>query len=491
LLKDIKNTIKESVVYGLSKISSKLVAFLLLPVITSYLSVNDYGIYVRVESLWQIFWAILLFGLESGVIRWFTLINDEIQRKKFLFSVTIFLLIFNLIFFLLVSILSPQLSFLIFESGNYTKLILFASAIAACEAFSFLFFLILRIERKAFSYSLLSILNSVILLALQYYFLLTFVNKLEGIFLAKILAPLSIVIILIPYFYKYIKIGWESKLLKELIVYSVPVVLGSLAITLLNQADKFILGRLGSSVDAGIYGLATYITGLITMLIISPFSLSFTVSSWQKFKDDNAARFYTKSITYLLFTCLYAGLILSLFTPHFIKIFTSKPDYWAASPFVPWLIISISFYGIHFISVFSFYVTKKTKYILISYLISLLLSIVLNVLLVPLLGINGSVISSIVSFSALPFSLFIFSKHEYFIKYEWAKIAKILIVYVIISYVFVNLDLENKILLFGLKFAASAAFPFILLLVKFYEPIEIQSVKGFINKYIFKKIINE
>lgn len=484
MLKDIKNTIVESAIYGLSRISNKIVGFIIFPLISIYFGLGDYGIIVRIDSLWQIFWAIFLFGFESGIVRWYTLIADKSQQKKFLFTSSLFLLIINLVFTFIIYILSRILSKVLFDNYNYKILILYAALIAFCEVFSFLVFLILRIEKKAVLYTIFSVLYSAILLGLQYYFIVYTSFKIDGIFISKILAPVIIIVLLSPYYIKHLKIGIDIKNLLELLKYSFPILIGGLAVTLLNQSDKYILGILTTSDNVGIYGLSAYITGLITMLIISPFTLSFTVSSWQKLKDDNAKRYYTKSITYLFFVCIIAALCLSLFIPHVIKIFAAKPEYWLATPYVPWLALSVSFYGIHFISVFSFYVTKHTKYIFYSYFLSFILNILLNLILIPLIGIPGTVIASITSYFSLPLSLYLFSRTEYYFNYEWLKIFKIILIYSLIILFFTFVSIENRIILFSAKIISIFLLPIFLYFINFFEQIELQKIKSIFIKYL-------
>ena len=83
MLEDIKHTIKQSAVYGLSRISSKAVSFILLPIITYRLSVAEFGIYVRIDALWQILLGVILFGIENGVIYRYLEIKEGYRRKRF------------------------------------------------------------------------------------------------------------------------------------------------------------------------------------------------------------------------------------------------------------------------------------------------------------------------------------------------------------------------------------------------------------------------
>lgn len=487
MLEDIKNTIKQSAVYGLSRISTKLIAFILLPLLTLNFSVGEYGVYVLTESLWQILWAIFLFGFESGVVRWYLEIEDDSKKKRFLFTVSSFLVVFNFVLILAIYLFSTSLSNLLFESISYSKFVLLASFIAFVEAFSFIIFLMLRIEEKAKAYSILAVISTFVSLILQIYFLQYSQIKLEGVFISKIIAPAFIILILLPYFIKHLKIGFEKRLLSELLKYSFPIMIASLVITLLNQIDKYILGYFTTLKDVGIYGLAYNISGLINFLVISPFALAFTVISWKKLKDENAKRFFTKTITYLFLAVIFISMIISLFTPHLIKVFALKTDYWSASLYVPWVILAMPFYGIHFVGVFSFYVTKKTKYVFFSYIIALLTNVVLNILIIPSFTIYGAAAVNFISFFILCLTIYLFSKRNYFFEYEWRKIFTLLAVYIVLVFPFFYFIFESRLFELILKGFAILTFPFILYILRFYEPIEIQAIRGFINKYFLRK----
>lgn len=491
MLADIKNTISQSAIYGLSRVSAKLIAFILLPLLTLNLSVAEYGVYVLTESFWQILWAVFLFGLESGIVRWYLEIKDEYRKKKFLFTVSIFVLVLNVFFLAVIFIFSFPISQIVFENGALNRFVIYASLIAFAETISFIIFLVLRIEEKAKLYSFFSILTALISLVLQVYFLQYTLIKLEGVFISKIIAPGIIVLLLLPYYIKHLKAGFEKDYLAGLVKYSFPIMIASFVLTLLNQVDRYILGYFTGLHDVGIFGLANNISGLINFLVISPFSLAFTVLSWKKLNDDNAKRFFTKTTTYLFLAVIFISLIVSLFTPHFIKIFTLKTDYWVAADYVPWVILSMPFYGIHFIGVFSFYVTKKTKYVFYSYLIALITKVGLDIFLIPAAGIYGASFVNFFSFAVLSIALYYFSKTNYFFEYEWKKLILMIFFYTLLVFPFFYFDFNSRLLEIVLKIAAVFLFPILLLITRSFEQVEINAVKGFINKYFIKFIFNE
>ncbi len=485
MLKDIKNTIRQSAVYGFSRVAAKLVSFILLPLYSVYFSVEEYGVISRIETLWQIMFAVFLFGLESGIVRWYSKIEKPDDRKKYLFTVSVFLLLLNFLFTVIVFFSSGIFSDLIFQTGKYYDLIFYASLIATMEALVFVEFLLLRINEKAFQYTFYSILIAVLNLLLQLYFILYSQTKLEGVFIAKILSPAVVILIILPYYIKYLKPGFDFFNLRELIKYSFPIMLAAVAGTLLNQSNRFVLGYLGSPDDVGLYSLASNICGLLNFFVIAPFALAFSVISWKKHETENASRFFTKNITYLFYAITFLALGLSLSIPSLIKIFTLNKDYWAAKEIVPWIAIAMPFYGISIIGFFSFYVTKKTYYILYFTIICLLLNIVLNIILIPYFKMYGAAVSNFVSFFLQCYLNYRYSGKNYFFDYEWMKIFLMVAVFAGLVFPFYFFQLNDFTFLnVTLKILAFAGFPVILYIFRFYEPIEIERVNGFINKYL-------
>lgn len=488
MLQDIKNTIRQSAIYGLSRISTKLIGLILLPVYSLHFSIAEYGVIGRIETLWQVLWSVYLFGLESGIVKWYTQLEEEDSKKKFLFSVIIFVLFTNILSNLTIYFTSGVFSKIIFQSSNYYHLVVYASLIASLEAVIFIVFLLIRIKEKALLYSLLSILISFINLGLQLYYIYYTNYKLEGVFLARIFSPAIVLVFTLLFFLKNIKFGFDKDNLYKLIKYSLPIMIGSLVVTLLNQSDRYLLAYLSSSSKVGIYILGFNVCGLINFLIISPFSLAFTVISWKKLNDVNASRFYTKTATYLYLAIVYCVLFISLFTPHLIKIFTLKAEYWEAKNIVPWIAYAMPFYGLHFISVFSFYVTGNTKYVLYGYSFALIINVISNFILIPLLDIYGAALSLNIGYLSLILFYYIFSRKEFVIKYEWIKIVKINLLSVLLIVPFFVFKIQPRSLEILLKFVALSLFPLLLYPLNFYEKIEIESIKGFIYKYVVNKI---
>ena len=188
MLQDIKNTIKQSAVYGLSRISLKFVSFILTPVISIYFTVSEYGILDRFERFWQIIFAISLFGMETALLRWYTLTENKKKKRSLIFTILTFLAGLNILLILIGIIFLGLLSKLIFDDSGFSNIIILTFLIACFEALMVVPLSLLRAENKPGKYLLITITGTVIALLLQLYFLIYTSNKLEGIFISKFIA---------------------------------------------------------------------------------------------------------------------------------------------------------------------------------------------------------------------------------------------------------------------------------------------------------------
>jgi len=484
LLKDIKNTLKQSAIYGLSRISLKFVSFILTPVISIYFTVSEYGVLDRFERFWQIIFAISLFGMETALLRWYTITENSSKKKSLIFTILIFLFSINILLITIGTIFSDKISVLVFENSAYGHIVILTFLIACFEALMVVPLSLLRAENKPGKYLIITIAGTIISLSLQLYFLIYTNNKLEGIFISKFAAPFLIFFILIPFLLKRLIFTFGKEYIIDIVKFSFPLMLTGVVSTLLNSVNRFILGFIGNPDDVGLFSLASNISGILTFVLISPFQLAFNAIFWQKLKDTNAARFFTKSVTYSFLLYVWGALIISLLIPYIMKIYIpTKPAYWESQKLVPILSMSLVFYGMLTISYMSYHQAKKNDLIFYFQSGALILNIVLNYISIPYLGMYGAALSTFISFFILIAVMYIFSKKYYFIKYETLKLFIIFIVAGTIIFVIQYFKIEPKWLDITIRLLVCTTFPLILVLFKIYEKIELDTAREIIRRY--------
>ena len=68
---------KESMLYGIGHILSRLVSFLLLPIFTNLLTPYDYGIISLIYAFIGVFTVVLHFGLDTSLLRHYKPANNK------------------------------------------------------------------------------------------------------------------------------------------------------------------------------------------------------------------------------------------------------------------------------------------------------------------------------------------------------------------------------------------------------------------------------
>jgi O-antigen/teichoic acid export membrane protein len=135
------------------------------------------------------------------------------------------------------------------------------------------------------------------------------------------------------------------------------------------------------------------------------------------------------------------------------------------------------------VTVYGLHIAKKTRIIGFIVVFSTVLSIALNFLLIPVWDITGAAIATLLSQFIYWYACYYYSQKVFYVPYEIRKITVMLVTGAVLSFsglLLNGLDLLPRMLI---KTAELISFPFILYLFNFYEPIELQSIKGLFNKW--------
>jgi O-antigen/teichoic acid export membrane protein len=194
-------------------------------------------------------------------------------------------------------------------------------------------------------------------------------------------------------------------------------------------------------------------------------------------------RFYSKVLLYSTYVLMFAVIGISLFSFELIKIITISRQFWDAVVIIPVLSMSVVFVSMKDLTIYGLHVVKKTRIIGMIVVFSTLLSICLNFLLIPIWDITGAAIATLVSQFIFWLICYYYSQKAFFVPYELRKIFIMIFTGAVLSF---SCLLLNKLGLFPrlmLKTLFLLSFPFILYLFRFYEPVELKSIRGFVNKW--------
>ena len=158
----IKTLGKQSLIYGIGTILTRLVTFLLLPVYTNVFTPEQYGIVSLAYAFTGFVIVFYRYGMDTALMKYYIDANGLEKKKYFttIFSTqTVTSLIFSGMVFMTARFLSP-----IFLGGDYEKLMQFVAVILFLDALRELPLLVLRANEKPRQFIFFSLLNVLLLI---------------------------------------------------------------------------------------------------------------------------------------------------------------------------------------------------------------------------------------------------------------------------------------------------------------------------------------
>ena len=258
----------------------------------------------------------------------------------------------------------------------------------------------------------------------------------------------------------------------------------SIITMLLNTADRYILAYYVPMEQIGIYGIGYSVGSLTNSLVLVPFSLAFSGLFYKKVNEENAERYFTKMSTYLFFAMTFVSLVGALIMPEAVKLFVRNPALWNAINIIRIILYANCALSLFTVISFSFLYKKESKIVTWYSLIALIFNVAGNIIFDRYYGIYAAGILSVLSNILLIVLLYMKSKHYYFIKLEAYKLVLLSVLYIGLVYLSVLVKQDNLLLNTGINVILVVIFFLLLYVGRFFENIEIYSIKGAINKYL-------
>lgn len=231
---------------------------------------------------------------------------------------------------------------------------------------------------------------------------------------------------------------YDGKFWKHAIIFNLPLIPHYLSMTVLNGADKIMIGDMVGDSEAGIYQLAYSVSQIMTIFNTA---LMQTVEPWlyRKIKD-NKIEDISAIATTLFIGVAGVNTLMIAFAPEIIKIFGPK-EYHEAIPIIPPVTMSVYFMFLYtFFAVFEFYFEKR-KYIAIATSIGALLNIVLNKIFISIFGYYAAGYTTL--FCYILFALFHYIFMDRIVKanfgnrkaYDIRTLLKITVIFILLGFV--------------------------------------------------------
>lgn len=482
MLNNVKQTIKQTTIYGLGNAGSKLIGIILLPLYTNHITVREYGILGILEVTIMILSQTLVLGQPHALLRFHHSEEFKEKRNTTLFTVFCFLLFVGLLVNSIGQPLAPKFASKFFEPGLFTIYFRLCLVIIFMRLMGHLFMHVLRAEERTILYAVSNIIKIAAVLGLNIYFVAFAKLGIEGILYSYAIGDSLYFLMLLPKMIARMRLNFDVKILSASLSFGIPLLFASFASMLLNLGDRYLLKILANYRELGLYDLGYKIAGVLNVFIVQPFTLGFLPLAYKMFGKKGDKRYYSKMQTYLVIVLLWMCLALMIFSKEIVETFALNKEYWLAQNVVPIIAFSYVLAGARSVVNLGMFLQNRTKDLAISTTIGLALNIGLNIILIPKFGMMGAAYATLISHLFLYLISYYLSQKVYPIPYENLKLFKVLIVVGLLFCISFLLGPLNILLRSLVKISLLILFPFIIYAFNFYEAAELAYIKAYVRK---------
>ncbi|HBC77022.1 MAG TPA: hypothetical protein DEO60_11575 [Bacteroidales bacterium] len=485
MLKSIKVSFKDSLVYGLGNIAVKVIGFLLIPLYTdpAYFSVNDFGTIAVLDISGLILISLMASGLPQSMMRWYWDKEYSGKQKGIFFMSLSFQLLISILFCLFLLPLSNQLSTVIFSTVDWSRAIRLLIVASGLQAVNNLINTLMRVQSKSVMFTAANLVKLVVVLFLTIYFIAYRGMGVPGIYLAQVIGNLLFIVLLTGYAVKNSTPFFSLPVFRSMSKYGYPLLLANFASAALTAIDRYSLNSMALLKAVAIYSMAYKISSVLKLVIADSIKMALTPMVLQKINSPDNKRFYSKSMIYTSFVLMLGIIAVSLFSYEVIKVISKSTEFWRAYMVVPLLALSVFFMNLRETTSYGLLINKKSRIIGMNVVIATVLNIVLNILLIPLWNIFGTAVATLVTQLVYWWLNYYFSQKEYFIPFEKRKILIMFITGALLSFSGFFVNEMNIVPRLIIKIFCVISFPFLLYLFSFYEKAELNAIRGFIAKW--------
>lgn len=427
---NLKKLAGHTLIYGLSSLLARFINYLMNPIYTNYFKdPSEYAIYSEFYIYIPILLIILTFGFETGFFRFANKYKDD---KESVYSTTFTFLLITSSLFALYTTFSYNSIIHGLDLSNNKWYVILTGWIVFFDVLCAIPFVRLRNENKATTFVALKSIN--ILINVVFNLLLLFVVPkvfpslpyigILVIFIANLIASIFTFVLVLKYA-GIPKIKINKPLMREIAIYSIPLVISGLAGQINDLLDRYSIKYLLPTSDNPMFQLGIYTSNLKLAIVLTLFTQMFRYAAepffFNNVKKEDSAKTYADVFKYFSIF----GMIIFLLITLYIDIFQhlEGPNYRVGLRIVPVLLLSYYFVGLLYNLQIIFKLHDKTRRTVDVTIAGLVLLVLFNIIMVPKFGYDAAAWGRLLSFIFMCVISYWFGRKLINIPYDFKNIA--------------------------------------------------------------------
>lgn len=384
-----KKLAQNTIIFAIANFGTNVLRFIIVPFYTYYLTTEEYGVVDTLTTTITLLMPFVVLAIQEAVLRF--ALDAKTNKVSVLKN--------SLIVYLLGSIAFLVSYFVFVHIKIFEGLWLLFYIILLINILYAILLNFARGSGHSIAFMIGGIVNTLFMLISNVVFLSAFHLGVKGYLYALILghsAGIIYMLFIVIKNYSFADGSTDRKLLKEMLKYSIPLIPTAAMWWIMSVSDRYVMNLYLGPSATGIYAVANKIPTIISMLY-AIFQQAWQISAVDEIDSSDRDAFYGR-----IYDAFFRGLfIASAITILIIKplVITLVSDAYSTSwMYAPFLIISAVFSSMAGFLGVNYVASKKTSGALTTSALGAVLNTVLNFLLIPIFGIQGAVIATLLGY---------------------------------------------------------------------------------------------
>jgi O-antigen/teichoic acid export membrane protein len=418
---ELKRLGKHSAIYGLGGLVSRILAVLLLPLYTRYLSPSDYGKVETLIALTTVIGIVLRMGIHSAFFR-FYFDSPEPEHRRLVLRTSFWFTMAMATAGLIVGVaLSPQISDLLFGTTDDAELV--AAAFVGLwagmnyEQLTSLF----RVEERSAAFVAASLSNVLLTIGATLILVVALDKGPIGVIVGNFTGTLLVYAALVGYRREQLGLQFDRGMLREMNRFGIPLVPTALFLWVTNFSDRLFLVQLADVTEVGLYSVGVRIASAM-VLLLTAFRLAWPAFAYSIEDEGEARRTYAYVLTYLVLVATWVATALALLSPWIVD-WIAAPAFAESSRVVGPLAFAAVAFGAYIVVAIGVGRARRTQFNWVVTGVAAAVNIVLNLLFIPPYGMMGAAVATVAAYMTMFVGMAWWSQRIYPVPYQWRRVA--------------------------------------------------------------------
>lgn len=393
----LKLFLENFLIYGLGGIISKVIPLVMVPIVTRIMPNTDYyGISDLSNTVVQFGSAIAIMGMYDAMYRMFFEKDNEEYKQKVCSTALVFTFGTSVIVFIVMLIFRNIIAQYFFSDCQYAYVVYLSAMATLVGGTNSIISAPTRMQNKRKVYLVTNTISPLLSYAISIPMLLAG-HYVIALPLAAVISGLTMEIAFGVMNRKWFNPKlFDRKLLKQLLVIAIPLLPNFLIYWVFNSCDKLMITNMIGIGAAGIYSVGSKL-GHASQLIYTAFAGGWQYFAFSTMKEKNQVKSNSLIFEYLGIISFMATAFICAWS-HWIFELLFTEQYLSGYIAAPYLFLAPLLQMLFQVACNQFLVIKKTWPNMLILSSGAILNIILNYTLIPVLGIEGASIATLIGY---------------------------------------------------------------------------------------------